>query len=182
MFAKIVEPRAQVSEHAGGVRVTIPRKRSIVRLLAIVVIWLPVFAVVVVLPLTGILSETFEAPGFLAVLPAALYIAFGAVVFFWIAYAILWALVGCEFVDADATSLRVRREVFGMGRTRRFDARHVRNLRYLPVPVDPEGGTDRNAGTLAFDHGAKTYRLGNALTEPEVRALIELLHRHLRRA
>jgi hypothetical protein len=58
--------------------------------------------------------------------------------------------------------------------TIRDEGRHIRRLRTSPTPPsafrDPSGFF---GGSLAFDHGAGTVRLGNGIDEAEAHLIVE---------
>ncbi|MGH2687976.1 MAG: hypothetical protein ACRDKW_04095 [Actinomycetota bacterium] len=83
------------------------------------------------------------------------------------AYAWLWQFAGREIVAVRPSSLVLRREIFGFGRSREYDLRHVRDVRVSPAT---RGGIA--IGPLAFDYGARTYRFGGGVDEAEARDLV----------
>ena len=97
--------------------------------------------------------------------------------------------MGREVVDVDSTSLRIKRAVGKLGRTKEFDLGHVRILRVAPQiwnPGDFSSGLrfwGVGGGTIAFDYGAKTYRFGGGLDEAEAKqVLVRLAERVPREA
>jgi hypothetical protein len=95
-------------------------------------------------------------------------------IWFW-----LWSLAGHEIVSLTPTSLAVRRDILGFGRSREYDLPSVKNVRIDNTALNsryiqgfslmPEGGT------IAFDYGAKTFRFGGGVDEAEASQLIERL-------
>jgi len=65
-----------------------------------------------------------------------------------------------------------------MGRDRNFDLAHVKDLRVAPQSYSPSSmsaGTQfwgLSGGPIAFDYGAKTFRFGASLDEPEAREVV----------
>ncbi|HSZ95668.1 MAG TPA: hypothetical protein VK767_05100 [Bradyrhizobium sp.] len=96
-----------------------------------------------------------------------------AAIYFW-----LWNIAGHEIISLTPSSLTIRRNILGFGRSREYDLPSVKNLRIiftlantnLTIPAQSFGG-----GTIAFDYGAKTFRFGGGLDEAEASHLIELL-------
>ena len=97
-----------------------------------------------------------------------------AAIYFW-----LWNLAGHEIVSLTPTSLTIRRDILGFGRSREYDLPSVKNLRIaftlantnLTIPAQSFGG----GGTIAFDYGAKTFRFGGGLADAEAAHLIDVL-------
>jgi hypothetical protein len=91
----------------------------------------------------------------------------------------LWSMAGHEIVSLTPTSLTIRRDILGFGRSREYDLPSVKNLRidntavngryYQGFSLTPGGGT------IAFDYGAKTFRFGGGVDQAEASHLIELL-------
>jgi hypothetical protein len=97
----------------------------------------------------------------------------GVAIYFW-----LWNAAGHEIVSLTPTSLTIRRDILGFGRSNEYDLPSVKNLRV----VFSLGNTNFNfptqslaGGTMAFDYGAKTFRFGRGLDEAEASHLVELL-------
>jgi hypothetical protein len=92
------------------------------------------------------------------------------------AYAWVWTVFGREVVRLDGVVLSVSRQPIGIPRRRDFDWQEVRNLRIdrgrirrwdlQRTPFD---------GRIAFDYGARTYRLGQGVDEAEAAMLIREL-------
>ena len=100
-------------------------------------------------------------------------------------WALLWMNFGKERVTLSATTLGIRRELLGVGRSREYELTHVRNLRVSlePFYMISSGHTLRptaiHGGSIAFDHGASTVRFGAALDEAEAsQILADLNSRH----
>ena len=99
----------------------------------------------------------------------------GAVaIYFW-----LWSPAGHEIVLLTPTSLTIRRDILGIGRSSEYDLPSVKNLR-VEVMLGKNNlhlfSTQSLAGgTMAFDYGAKTFRFGGGVDEAEASHLIELL-------
>lgn len=98
----------------------------------------------------------------------------GAVaIYFW-----LWNVAGHEIISLTPTSLTLRRDILGFGRSKEYDLPSIKNLRIVPMlgisnfnfPTQSLTG-----GSMAFDYGAKTFRFGGGLDEAEASHLIEVL-------
>ncbi len=82
-------------------------------------------------------------------------------------------LVGKEHLELERDVFRVRQEVFGIGRSREYELRHVQNLRVSGTRVPaPWRQFMAGQGTIAFDYGAKTIHIGDGLEEAEARQII----------
>jgi hypothetical protein len=91
----------------------------------------------------------------------------------------LWSMAGHEIVSLTPTSLTIRRDILGFGRSREYDLPSVKNLRIDNTAVNGRYNQGFSltpgAGTIAFDYGAKTFRFGGGVDEAEASHLIELL-------
>lgn len=100
-----------------------------------------------------------------------------------VAATILWQLFGREVLLLGATRLSYRTEVLGLGRTRSFRIAEVKDLRstghIFPTFRYQRGWlpplTGSGMGPIAFDYGARTFRLGSALDEVEAKMLVKEL-------
>jgi hypothetical protein len=92
-----------------------------------------------------------------------------------------WGLAGREVILLKEGSLDIRREAFGIGRSKEFDVAQIRELRVQPQPFDAKKSPfGRNSwfwapGTVAFDYGASTQHFGSNLDEAEAKLLIEVI-------
>lgn len=103
--------------------------------------------------------------------------------------AVLWQLGGREVLSLDTTTLAHRVEAFGIGRSRRYKLSEVKNLRATEYSANPF--TNQAAmmpplagsgyGPVAFDYGARTFRIAAALEEAEAKALVAKLAVHMPR-
>jgi hypothetical protein len=159
------EPRATVVRDATGLRITIPVKRSWLVSLFLTG-WLGLWGVgggtTLLRTLRGERGDDWFTLAFLAIW------AVGSVHG---AYAWLWQLAGQEIVTVRPSSLVLRREIFGFGRSREFELRHVRDLR---VTASSAGARvwGLATGPLAFGYGSRTYRFGGGVDEAEARDLV----------
>jgi hypothetical protein len=113
-----------------------------------------------------------------------------------IAYAIvilLWLLFGVEVIRVDSASIKIRRQIFGLGRTREYNGDHIRRLRAAPIVYATTGYRNSftweylglSGGQIAFDYGAKTVRFGGGIDEAEacmiVDTIVQRFHRYQRK-
>jgi hypothetical protein len=97
--------------------------------------------------------------------------------------AVLWQLAGKEVISVNAATMLLRVEAFGLGWSRAYKASEVKNLRATEYASNPF--TNQAAwlppligsgfGPVAFDYGARTFRLGAAFDEAEAKLLVERL-------
>jgi hypothetical protein len=101
----------------------------------------------------------------------------------WVAAIVLWQLAGLEKLSIAQGNLIHRVSIAGFGRTREFTGSHVKNLRGAPqllsAWMDPSSFMPpifgSGHGAIAFDYGAKTYRVGGGLDEAEARQIVGTL-------
>jgi hypothetical protein len=92
--------------------------------------------------------------------------------------ALAWMAVGKETIAIANGELAVRQSIGRLARAREYDLNAIRNLRTASLELDPlsPGAAFRwlglSGGRLAFDYGARTYRLGGGLDEAEAEALL----------
>jgi hypothetical protein len=94
--------------------------------------------------------------------------------------AVLWQLAGREVLTLDSSSLLHRVEAFGIGRSRSFRTSEIKNLRSTDYPSSPFMNqrtlfppiVGTGYGPVAFDYGARTYRIAPSLDEAEARMLV----------
>lgn len=97
-------------------------------------------------------------------------------------YIFLWGLVGKERMTLDGRVLRLKRDIWGFGKTRRYPWNEVKNLR--PNEEKEFFGSWKwgmslyglGAGSIAFDYGMKTVKFATALDPPEVHHILEKIH------
>ena len=93
-------------------------------------------------------------------------------------YALFWQLTGKEVIEVSRLSIRVRRQVLGLGRTKEYLGEYVRGLRISPAQGDGFGWSRTlrfwglSGGLIAFDYGAGTFRLGIGIDEAEARQIL----------
>lgn len=168
----VVQPsqrKSQLSDTPRGLEVTIPAPRQI-----LVVLFLPIWLVGWLFGEVSVISELASgsakggASAFLLIWLAGWTVG-GA-------FAIgttLWMYFGKERVLLTTTSLGIRREALGIGRSREYELSQIRNLRVSPESFsmfNPGNGVrvlGLGGGNIAFDHGAATIRFGAGIDEAE---------------
>ena len=99
----------------------------------------------------------------------------------WGFWALSWAVVhvlGQEIVEVDGHALTLRREVAGVGRTRRFDLGDVRNLHLAaPPPVGnvpppsrgwPQPPIPLLAGSIRFEYRGRAHEFAMGIGWPDM--------------
>ncbi len=89
-------------------------------------------------------------------------------------YFMLRALGRSDVIEATATEFRLRMQVFGLGPTKIYLVREMRDLRFQP---ETGAGKGRRASRIAFDYGAKTIGFAENVDEAEAAQLINLIQR-----
>lgn len=103
-----------------------------------------------------------------------------AVGFVFASATLVWMLVGKEKIEISTYSIISRHQVFGLGRSKEYLAEHIQDLRALPTVGYPGfgWGSQRASfwgfqdGMLAFDYGAKTFRLAGGIDEAEAKQIL----------
>jgi hypothetical protein len=163
------KPRSVISDDGGRLRIDIPVVRSLFSF-TFLAFWIggwacgELFAFREVLKSKSIFSNPF------LVFWLGMWTVFGV-------YAIwswLWLLGGREIIRIENGILSVRKEVGRLGRTNEYSLTDIRALRVSP-PVYQSRRNMVPDGTIAFDYGAKTYRLGSGIDEAEAKHLVETI-------
>jgi hypothetical protein len=182
------EPRHTIADDGETLRITIPSPKRKYPILAsgFGLVWVIVFLVLFSPPL---FNAGFDGESWFPIVWTTMVISISA-------YAIvilLWLLFGVEVIRVDNASIKTRRQVFGLGRTREYDGDHIRQLRAAPIVYATTGY--RNSftweylglagGQIAFDYGAKTVRFGSGLDEAEAHMIVDAItqrfHRYQRK-
>ena len=114
----------------------------------------------------------------------------------WVAFCLLlwtvwgiWAVartfvvhLGREVIEVDGRSISLRRELMGIGLSKRFDLGRVRNLHLAApppagTPQPPTRGwpplpTPQLAGSIRFEHLRRTHEFGVGLGWPEMEQVL----------
>jgi hypothetical protein len=177
MFVKPAAARHSLTTLADGIVIRIPARRNIALMLFLLV-WVAVWS-------TGgsaMMSQTLNGKG------SPEGVSFSLVwLVFWAAgesfaiLVLLWQLRGREIITLTPRMLEIRRDIFGIGSSRRYDLTQVRFLRVAPQPFNPYDFRGAftfwglGGGVLAFDYGFRTYRFGGGIDEAEARMIAQTL-------
>ena len=176
MFVKPPGPRHQVVEPRDGISIIIPARRNIF-LFAFLTFWLCGWAVGEVMAPLSFFTSANKDPGaavFIFVWFCAWTIGGGLAIYVWLSQ-----LRGREIISATSTSLSIKRDVFGYGRTKHYDPAEIRALRVSPLTLNPFDFASGMAfwgiggGAIAFDYGSRTFRFGSGLDEAEAKAIVQ---------
>jgi hypothetical protein len=99
----------------------------------------------------------------------------------------LWNIGGKEIIEITPQSIRLRSQIFNLGRTKNYPLERVKNLRFAPpskapdlpdTVVDPYG-ISLTIDWLAFDYEAKTVWFARSINEAEAKQLLDSIKQHL---
>jgi len=166
--------RVIVTDGPGGLRLLIPAKRNWFIIL-FMGFWLCMWAVgEIMVPIQFLKGEI---PGitvmFVLAWLGAWTVGGAFAIYLW-----LWNLMGRQIITIHGHTLTTRRDIGGYGFDREYDVSQVRDLRVSAMKFN---AWDYSAslqffglggGLVAFDYGAKTYRLGAGLDEAEANLLV----------
>ncbi|SRR5258706_2356347 len=176
------KPRYTIQQTAAGVTVAAPARRNWFVLLFLTV-WLGGWTIGGMAAVAEVVRpgghQTFLAFWLLGWLIGELY-----------ALAIvLWQLTGREELVFSSGNLIHRIRAGGMSRGREFSGAEIKHLRTSPQITSPWMDQSRwmppvfgaGHGAIAFDYGAKTYRIGAGLDEAEGRLVLDEIRKHFPR-
>jgi hypothetical protein len=100
---------------------------------------------------------------------------------------LFWQLAGREIITVSPTALSYRAEALGLGRTRSFRISDVKDLRSTEYAVSAFSNQrawfppilGSGFGPVAFDYGARTFRVAPSLDEAEAKILVKELSSRL---
>lgn len=103
---------------------------------------------------------------------------FGSLV---VMFLLLWNLFGKEIITINTKYLEVNQNLFGIGRKRQYDIKHVENFRFNEIPYNMFSMKNRLAfwgfgeGKIKFDYGMKSPSFGLALEDAESNYIVKLM-------
>jgi hypothetical protein len=172
--------RSRIESIAGGIEIVMPSRRSYI-LATFIGLWLAawIYSVFAILPqiFGGLPHAKGTPPPFAFLVIWAVFWMVGGV----FAFAMFaWTVAGNERLTIAPDTLAIRREVFGIGFTRRYAFASVRALRVVDdfAASTPFFGIGRGdafgirSGSLAFDYGAKTFRVGSGIDPAEAKYIL----------
>ena len=167
--------RVTVTDGPGGLGLLIPPKRSWFIIL-FMGFWLCTWAVgEIMVPIQFLKGEI---PGitvlFILAWLGAWTVGGALAIYLW-----LWNLMGRQIITMHGHTLTTRRDIGGYGFDKEYDLTQVRDLRVSAMGLkawDYSGILEflgLGGGLVAFDYGAKTYRLGAGLDEAEAKLVVK---------
>lgn len=95
-------------------------------------------------------------------------------------YTLFWSLAGKEVIQVNLQGITIRKQIFGMGRSKEYLADYIKDLRISPPPHNRyrRRGFVFASGIIGFDYGAKTFRFGNGVDEAEAKLILAEIKRH----
>jgi hypothetical protein len=168
------EPRVTIEGGPEGLHIAIPTSRSLF-LVVFLGVWLVGWAMGEVNALTQALSGRMGLPGPVLLFWLLLWTAAGlAALYVW-----LWRLAGKERVLLGASTLRVKQDILGFGRSRVYELRKIRRLRVVPRPA---GSANRDVtarisglagGAIEFEYENRAIQFGSSIDETAARTIVE---------
>lgn len=186
---EIPVPRYRVKETGTLLQITVPSRKHWFQM-AFIGLWL-LFWLGGVLGVGGAMfseiahsgnDTDFFAPTFFMLVWLTFWAVGGSFALLWL----LWQLFGEELIEANFSTLTIKRHIFGLGQTKTFDNRHITELHVTPLIHSHACWGRRNQwqtlfeGPLTFDYGAQTFRYANGATKAEARQIITLLKPYLK--
>ena len=174
MSATTPKSRATLTGGPEGLEIVIPAQRNLV-VLVFLGIWLVGWVTGEVTTLAELLKDGPRRSEGLMFLWLALWTVGGV----FAAYMWLWMLVGKERILMGTSTLRLKRDVLGLGTPRTYELFRIRNLRVATRPVGPRDTvvTPRLArlvgGLIAFQYEGQTVRFGASIDEGEAQMIVE---------
>jgi hypothetical protein len=174
MTATTSTPRATITGGPEGLEIVIPARRNLIALLFLG-IWLAGWVTGELTALAELLAGSPKGPEGFLLLWLTLWTIAGALA----AYTWLWMLVGKERILMGTSSLRMKRDILGLGRTRTFALFRIRNLRVASGPAGPRDAAAAlrlaglSGGLIAFEYEGKTLRFGLSLDPVEAQMIVE---------
>jgi hypothetical protein len=166
--------RASVQDTAAGLEIIVPARRNLFVTLFLG-LWLCGWLIgEVVVPVAFFRGGSHAGPAVFT----AVWFVFWTIGGGFTIYVFSWSLAGKERILVSRSRLSIKRELFGLGRLREYDRRHISDLRVSLNsynPIDFRAGLQFwgvGGGVLAFDYGATTVRFGAALEEGEAKSVI----------
>lgn len=165
--------RALITEVGGQLQITIPTKKNLF-LILFSAAWLVGWAVgEFTVPTTFFHKGKDAAP----LLFTTAWLAAWTVGGVFAIYTWFWQAFGKEIITVDGSYISTKKDIFELGKLNQYQTSHVKNLRTAPMVYDPSDVQSDlqfwglGGGNLAFDYGARTYRL--AIGVDEAKAILD---------
>lgn len=170
----LTNPRAAVEVLSDGMLITI-KPPKFWPVLIFLFVWLAGWTIGEVFAIRSLLSggDELVASAFLVIWLLGWSVG-GA--FAWLMF--LFMAFGRERILIQSGVVHIRKEVLGIGRTRRFERSLIRNLR-LRVVSESQVRRTKNAERLSFDYEGKIVNFGIVIADEEANELLQLLRGRL---
>jgi len=174
MISVAPETRARIEGGPEGLEIVIPASRNPF-VVVVLGVWLVGWSMGEMNVLAQVLSGRMGPPGPVLVLWLLFWTAGGLVAL----YVWLWRLTGKERILIGTSTLRMKRDILGFGRTRVFELRKISRLQVVPPSV---GSANRDVaarlsglagGAIQFEYERWAIRFGFSLAEAEARMIVE---------
>jgi hypothetical protein len=175
MFVQPSGPRHTAEDDGTTLTLTIPAKRNVF-LIAFLGFWLCGWAFGEIAAPIAIFTAKKNAGASLFIL---FWLCIWTVGGFFAIYAWLSMIRGREIILISPTTLSIKRDVLGAGRTKNYDMTKVTRLRFAPPTYNPFDFQRSIAfwglggGVIAFDYGYSTIRFGTGLDEAEAEHILQ---------
>ncbi len=175
-------PAFQVVRETAGLRIRMPVKsdrfRSLLNLVWLLV-WATVEGAIILFLLRG--SGPSGGTPYLPLPVAGLFLAVFTVAGGVVGWRWMWGLGGEESFLVEQNALLVRREIWGIGHTRKFELGQLRSLKAgrlqyrITYPSWGRMFIGHGDGEIVVDHAGHTFSYGKGLEEAEACDLVDLL-------
>lgn len=168
------EPRVAIEGGPEGLEIVIPASRSLF-LVIFLGVWLVGWAMGEVNALSQALSGRMGLPSPVLLFWLFLWTAGGLVAL----YVWLWRLAGKERILMGASTLRIKQDILGFGRTRVYELRKIRRLRVVPLAA---GSANRDVtaklsglagGGIEFEYENRAIQFGFSIDEAVARMIVD---------
>lgn len=93
---------------------------------------------------------------------------------------LLWNLLGTESILINSECIEVNRSLFGIGRRKKYDIKHINNFRFNQIPDYLFSMKNSLAfwlgeGKVKFDYGMKSPSFGFGLEDAEANYIVKLM-------
>lgn len=177
MPVKPLAPRHTVEDLGSSLLITIPSPRKwflVIHLIIQVLVWVLMEVIILGAVIIGIENNGYSSSSAFIGIWLILFTLMG----FFALYALLWQLAGREEVEVNTQSITIRHVLFGLNFPKEYSSNYFKDIRISIATTRNTGwpfmfeSWGLGGGTIAFDYGAKTYRLANSLDEAEAKQII----------
>lgn len=171
--------RAVIENDSAGLRITIPARLELFPT-AFLSFWLIGWAAgEILVPYTFIFASHDKPSPAPALLFSIVWLAGWTVAGAWALSIFLWNVAGREIIELTSTVLMRRKQIPIFSRSKEYAVASIKGLRPAPV-VQTFWPMQQNMaplsfrdGTISFDYGRDTHRLGSGLDEADARYVID---------